>query len=109
MQFHTVTEDQIKDFVKGVQAISDNHYKTRFPTLTPSKIEYELGNRYCKIIKAEFGGGRDGARSVYGFIDMTNGDVLKAAGWKAPAKNFARGNLNDEAKGLGRCREYSVS
>jgi hypothetical protein len=27
-----------------------------------------------------------------GFIDLTNGDILKADGWKAPAKH-ARGNI----------------
>jgi hypothetical protein len=29
---------------------------------------------------------------VYCFVDLTNGDILKAATWKAPAKH-ARGNI----------------
>ena len=31
-------------------------------------------------------------RSAWAFIDSTNGDVLKPASWKAPAKH-ARGNI----------------
>jgi hypothetical protein len=36
---------------------------------------------------------------------MTNGDVLKPASWKAPAKG-ARGNIFDEHNGLNRMTEY---
>ena len=38
-------------------------------------------------------------RSSWAFIDKTNGDVLKSATWKAPAKH-SRGNLMDEFDGL---------
>ena len=37
--------------------------------------------------------------SAYCFVDRTNGDVLKAASWKAPAKH-ARGNIFDDSNGL---------
>ena len=54
-------------------------------------IEVRPGQKYIKII-------RD--RSVWGFIVNTEndkkfkyGDILKAAGWNAPARNQARGNL----------------
>lgn len=57
-------------------------------------IEIRPGNKYIKIIKD---------RSVWGFIVNTEndkkfkyGDILKAAGWNAPARNAARGNLFDE-------------
>jgi hypothetical protein len=48
------------------------------------------GNKYLKVVKNG---------SVHSFIckrDMgkfTTGDVLKAASWAAPARNFARANL----------------
>ena len=51
-------------------------------------IEATIGNRYAKLIKSY--GGQN--RSSYGFIDLTNGDLLKAASWNAPAKH-ARGNI----------------
>ena len=54
-------------------------------------IEVKYGNKYIKIIKEN---------SVWGFIVNTDndkkfkkGDILKAAGWNAPARNAARGNV----------------
>lgn len=56
-------------------------------------MEVNVGNKYIKIIKD---------RSVWGFIVNTKedkkfreGDILKAAGWKTPARNQARGNILD--------------
>ena len=60
-------------------------------------IEIRPGNKYIKIIRPC---GKD--RSVWGFIVNTEndkkfrkGDILKAAGWAAPARNAARGNILD--------------
>lgn len=54
------------------------------------------GKRYIRI--AEMRDGRPS--SAYAFIDTTNGDVLKPAGWKGPAKH-ARGNIYRREAGLG--------
>tara|TARA_B100001093_G_scaffold499062_1_gene547937 strand:+ start:11172 stop:11621 length:450 start_codon:yes stop_codon:yes gene_type:complete len=69
--------------------IAENMYH-KFATTLDSKE----GNKYIKITT----GG-----SVWGFIvNIKNdkkfkyGDLLKAAGWKAPARNFARGNVIDD-------------
>ena len=56
-------------------------------------LEIEDGRKYYKIIK------RNGGRSVWGFVMKADdnkfkaGDILKAAGWKAPARNKPRGNI----------------
>ena len=57
-------------------------------------ISYKTGSKYIKITK-ERGG-------VWGFVVNTDndkkfkrGDILKAAGYAAPARNFARGNIID--------------
>jgi len=53
-------------------------------------VEVVEGKKYIKIVTR---------RGVWGFIvkeaegRFNRGDVLKAAGWAAPAKNFARGNV----------------
>jgi hypothetical protein len=53
-------------------------------------IRYEVGRKFIKVITGT---------SVHSFIVLhsdkkfTKGDILKAASWAAPAKNFARGNV----------------
>jgi hypothetical protein len=65
------------------------------------KLEVDPGGkRYLRIFYRYQECGYEGRR-VFGFIDTTNGDVLKADGWKRPAEK-ARGNLFDESGGLGR-------
>lgn len=56
-------------------------------------LSVECGTRYVRVVKTIAGTSQ---RSVYCFVDRTNGDVLKAASWKAPAKH-ARGNIFREA------------
>jgi len=56
-------------------------------------LEVKEGNKYIKVISN---------RSVWGFVvkgdndkKFTKGDILKAAGYNAPARNAARGNIVD--------------
>jgi len=65
----------------------------RFKNLTAPDFQFKMGRRYIKLIKI------DNQQTVYAFVDRTNGDVLKPAGWKAPAKH-ARGNIFDKWNGL---------
>lgn len=60
-------------------------------------LEFSGGSKYIKIIR------NDGQRMVWGFIVNTEndakfkyGDILKAAGWAAPARNKARGNVFED-------------
>ena len=61
-------------------------------------LEVTEGSRYWKIISTNGSGTQ---KSVAGFIakagdkKFREGDMLKAAGWSAPARNFARGNVLD--------------
>lgn len=87
------TQRLIDLFVQGCADISDAYMAKHYPNLSAPKFTAEPGRRYVRIVRA------DSQRSVHCFIDTTNGDVLKAAGWKAPAKH-ARGNLFDDAGGL---------
>lgn len=89
---HTMTT-QIETFLDGVRAISAEYHAKHHPTLKQPTFSAMKGPRYTRVVR------EDSGRSVYCFVDNTNGDVLKAAGWKAPAKH-ARGNLNDTHGGL---------
>jgi hypothetical protein len=59
---------------------------------TPDLIVQE-GNRYWKVIRKD-----SSQESVHAFVDTSNGDVLKPATWRAPAKH-ARGNIFDDDHG----------
>ena len=57
------------------------------------EISYSDGSKYVKIITGN---------SVWGCVVRVHndkkfrfGDILKPAGWKTPARNFARGNVID--------------
>lgn len=91
------------EFVAQAQVSINAYYAKAFPKSDVPKIDYEPGRRYIRLVRTS-----PGERSAYGFIDATNGDVLKAAGWKAPAKNFKRGNIFDDKGGLGRVSPYGV-
>jgi MoaA/NifB/PqqE/SkfB family radical SAM enzyme len=83
MDFNTALEN----FVDVVQKMINEHYRDQFSNLSPPTISVDIGKRYTKIISTR----KCGQRSVYCFIDK-NGDILKSATWKAPAKGV-RGNI----------------
>lgn len=66
-----------------------------------SRVEVEGGRKYLRVVKRDDCGGG----SAWAFVDTTNGDVLKPASWKAPAKH-ARGNIYDAQNGLGSIGPY---
>jgi hypothetical protein len=76
-----------------VAALSDRHFtglKAEYPTCEHNweKISVQIGTKYARLVTTFVGN----VRSTMGFIDLTNGNILKAAGWKGPAKH-ARGNI----------------
>jgi len=60
-------------------------------------VEFKRGSKFLKVISAH----KDGHRSVHSFICVKAhnkfkfGDILKAASWAQPAKNFSRGSVLD--------------
>ena len=65
---------------------------------TQYDVSFEEGSKFARIVVA------DPSRSTRGFVALvdgvfknkkpfTAGTLLKAAGWKAPALNFARGSI----------------
>jgi hypothetical protein len=77
---------------KGLNTLSEIN-KTMIADFN-EKITYKMGSKYIKVFSE---GG-----SVWGFVVNTDndkkfkkGDILKAAGYAAPARNGARGNIVD--------------
>ena len=62
-------------------------------------IDHVCGSKYIKVTRSS------NQTSVHSFIvnihndkKFKYGDILKAASWKTPARNFARGNIFEEYK-----------
>ena len=92
-------EERIKLFVSLLQDLYNHEFSIRYQNLVPSRIDAMAGgSKYRRITCTQqnkdhnTGAITDGQRSVYCFIDMSNGDILKADGWAKPAKG-ARGNI----------------
>ena len=92
-------DDAFKTFFAGCERIYNDH-AAKYEHVNRDSFEFSNGQRYVRVIRTG-----PGSRSVHCFVDKSNGDVLKAASWKAPAKH-ARGNVFDEKNGLGWMGEY---
>jgi len=83
----------------GAAKIVTDYMANTFPNNPKKWLEVDMGHRYIRIIV------KDTGTAAFAFIDRSNGDVLKPASWKAPAKH-ARGNIFDAANGLGSMGPY---
>lgn len=91
-------KEALDKFMEGAQAkVSAN--MAQYPNLSVPELTATKGRRYIRVVKES---------SVYCFVDKTNGDVLKAAGWKAPAKH-ARGNIFNEDNGVDAVGPYGAN
>lgn len=97
-------EQALNTFLAGAQKkVDDNLAEYENYPLTKKLSVDPRGKKYKRIVVKEYNA-KDGKElshtgSVYCFVNAENGDVLKAAGWKAPAKG-ARGNIFDANNGL---------
>lgn len=74
-------------FVSGVQARSDARYAEQLPRLEAPKFSVMPGRKNVRVVSSQ-----PGSRYVFCFVRIADGAVLKADGWKAPAKH-ARGSI----------------
>ncbi len=79
-----------------------DHLKADYERISPKKmypeakfdVTFDRGRKFIKVVTSSYG-----SRSVHSFICIVPhdqwkfGDILKAASWAQPAKNFARGNV----------------
>jgi hypothetical protein len=108
-----VTPQELNDFVSQLSASINSVSHSMYPTCPPnwSQISVDAGGKKYARLVSHREGNREAGGSAYGFVDLTNGDILKAAGWKAPAKH-ARGNIRvgSVADGWnGACTHYGVA
>lgn len=67
--------EQTQEFVKALNE--------KFGTTTDYTFDVQAGQVYDKITQTYKGHGL----SVHAFVQRSTGDLIKAAGWKAPQKN----------------------
>jgi len=101
------TDPGFKEWLAACQKKVDEYMEhSGYAPLQKTKLRVAKGSRrYIKVtalrlIQNTEGEYKVNGESAWAFIDTTNGDILKPASWKAPAKH-SRGNLFDSNKGLG--------
>ena len=89
-QINELIDAIVADYATFINGWGDEEAKAQ---AFRDSISIRNGKRYIKVV-------REG--SVWGFIVpddqdkmFRKGDILKAAGWNAPARNRARGNILD--------------
>jgi hypothetical protein len=87
----TLYEHMLDIFVKRSQELVDDHMRNYS---WDEHLEISKGRRYDRIWCVNHDAERPSKR-VWAFIDKTNGDILKPATWKAPAKH-SRGNIYED-------------
>jgi len=86
-----ITKEQIVAFTTAADIMIEAHRQKNFPNVPASPpLEISMGKAYARITKKNYPDDKHG--STWVFIDLSNGDILKPAGWKTPAKH-SRGNI----------------
>ena len=87
------TKEDVLEFIIRAQKVVDVSYRKFMPeeTMAIPQLSVMFGKKYARIVMDH--------GSAWGFINLENGDVLKSASWRAPAKH-ARGNIFDAHGGV---------
>ena len=97
-----ITEKQVNDYVQDVQKATDAYFARNFPSLKPDVISVgSKGKRYYKIVRnnVDHNGNKLAGGGVHCFIDV-DGNIWKAASYKAPQKNGIRGHITNDKRPL---------
>ena len=85
IDFDSIIDDLVDNFMNHLNNVMDK----------PDGYSYDLSTRGSKYYKVTMNSHSDfNSRSVYCFINKRNGDILKPAGWRGPAKG-RRGSVID--------------
>lgn len=101
-------EEKLASWLVGAQQKVDAEYGDTYPLVV--KLELMRGQKYIRVVRMERSRTTNELinQSAHAFVDTTNGDVLKTASWKMPAKH-ARGNIFDASNGLSCMGPYGAA
>ena len=87
-------DSSVQEYVAHLQADYDSKGSNQF-----IEFHYEYGRKYIHVIMNHVGQFSSGQRSSHSWVMIADdkkfkrGDILKSASWRAPARNFNRGNV----------------
>jgi hypothetical protein len=98
---------KVTDFLVELNEKSQAQHEREFKHAYEPVEADKPGPKYLRLFRKSIINPVSGQfqRTCYCFIDLANGDILKADGWKKPAKH-ARGNI---FKGLDGTDKYGAS
>lgn len=76
-----IEKEYVEWYCRAIQEASARYYEARGWGNSTSLVYPEYGRRFTRIVSEG-----ENQRFVHAFVDMTNGDVIKASGWKAPQR-----------------------
>jgi hypothetical protein len=83
----------LESYIDAIQATSDKNFKENYPATwdrgDAPKFKYMPGDKWIRITR------EDSQKSVFCFVEISTGDIYKAASWSARAKGI-RGNIFKE-------------
>lgn len=78
-----VTDEQLTTFCHSIKVLREED------GCRPAEISFERARLKARIVVND-----GGHRSAWGFVDLATGNILKADGWKAAARQ-PRGNISN--------------
>lgn len=85
-------ENRVDVYAETLQeAIAKDWKRSGFTHANRPEVEVRKGRKYAKVFAGS---------SIHTFVNLTNGDILKAASYKAPAPNGVRGSVLDQDYGM---------
>lgn len=101
-----ITETALNEFLGAVNAMLAEHHDSLakrmngVPGRFSAMVTAQPGKKYIRIVKHDVfeGAAREGG-SAFCFVEAETGTIMKAAGWKTPAKGN-RGNIANGAADL---------
>jgi len=98
--------ERLNEFLVACQGIIDKEYSDS--PISPALEISSIGKKNAKIIISHYpdeATDRDKQISVWAFVDVATGNVLKPASFRAPAKG-ARGNIYNDGHDVSKMTAY---
>lgn len=84
---------QVEKYLEVIRKLTEGYHGSMKFDLKLPTIVAKYGSRYVAVIVTENWNLGQPSRRIHSFVDIKNGNILKAATFRAPARNGVRGNI----------------